>query len=266
MTGALRVPMACDHDRPDDPAERRAGSKESVLGFPMRKFLVVFLILLAALVVVADIGARSFAQNTLSQRLAEQMEMSEEPDVAIEGWAFLPQVLSGDYTEVNINADSATMSDVTVEQVEATASNVEAPLSDLMDQPTVVAGQVDGSFVVPYSYFNPYLPEGMTISTEGDVPRISGELALPELGLSTSVSSAGEFTVDGDVLSVTPEDIEVGDLPIDVDDQVAGMLTFSAQVPELPLGLTVTDVEATSSGLLITGNGSDVPLMGSEVA
>ena len=231
----------------------------------MRKFLIVFLILLAALVVVADIGARSFAQNTLSERLSEQMEMFEEPDVAIEGWAFLPQVLSGDYTEVNINADSATMSDVTVEQVEATASNVEAPLSDLMDQPTVVAGQVDGSFVVPYSYFNPYLPEGMTISTEGDVPRISGELALPELGLSTSVSSAGEFTVDGDVLSVTPEDIEVGDLPIDVD-QIAAMLTFSAQVPELPLGLTVTDVEATSSGLLITGNGSDVPLMGSEVA
>ncbi|WP_017585801.1 LmeA family phospholipid-binding protein [Nocardiopsis ganjiahuensis] len=232
----------------------------------MRKFLVVFLILVAALVVVADIGARSFAQSTLAERLSQQMEMSEEPDVAIEGWAFLPQVISGTYTEINIQADSATMGGVTVEKIEATASEVEAPLSDLMNQPTVTAGQVDGSFVVPYTYFNPYLPEGMTISTENGEPRISGELALPELGLSTSVSSGGEFTVDGDTLTVTPVDIEVGNAPINVDGVVSSMLTFSAQVPELPFGLTATDMEATSSGLKITGTGDDVPLMGSEAA
>ncbi|AFR08415.1 DUF2993 domain-containing protein [Nocardiopsis alba] len=232
----------------------------------MRKFLVVLLILLAALVVVADIGARSFAQSTLSERLAQQMDMSEEPDVSIEGWAFLPQVLSGTYTEVNIDAASATMSGVTVEQVEATASDVEAPLSDLMNEPDVVAGQVDGSFVVPYTYFNPYLPEGMTISTEEGDARISGELALTELGRSIPVSSGVEFTVDGDVLTVTPVDIQIGDLPIDLGDQVADALGFSAQVPELPLGLSVTEMEATSSGLRITGTGSDIPLMGSEVA
>ncbi|MET9710437.1 DUF2993 domain-containing protein [Nocardiopsis alba] len=232
----------------------------------MRKFLVVLLILLAALVVVADIGARSFAQSTLSERLAQQMDMSEEPDVSIEGWAFLPQVLSGTYTEVNIDAASATMSGVTVEQVEATASDVEAPLSDLLNEPDVVAGQVDGSFVVPYTYFNPYLPEGMTISTEEGDARISGELALTELGRSIPVSSGVEFTVDGDVLTVTPVDIQIGDLPIDLGDQVADALGFSAQVPELPLGLSVTEMEATSSGLRITGTGSDIPLMGSEVA
>lgn len=230
----------------------------------MRKILVVFLILLAALVVVADVGARSFAQNTLAERLSQQMEMSKEPDVSIEGWAFLPQVISGTYTEVDIRADSATMGGVTVEKVEATASDVEAPLSDLMDQPTVTAGRVDGSFVVPYAYFNPHLPEGMTISTENGEPRISGELALSGLDLSTSVSAGGEFSVDGDTLSVTPVDIEVGDAPVDVSGVVTNMLSFSAQVPELPFGLTATDMEATSSGLKITGTGNDVPLMGSE--
>ncbi|GHC95831.1 hypothetical protein GCM10007079_47730 [Nocardiopsis terrae] len=232
----------------------------------MRKFLVVLLILLAVLVVAADVGARSLAQNTLAERLAQQMEMSEEPDVSIEGWAFLPQVLGGTYTEVNIRAASATMSGVTVERVDATASDVEAPLSDLMDQPTVTAGRVDGSFVVPYAYFDPHLPEGMTISTQDGEPRISGELAIPELGISAPVSAGGEFTVDGDNLSVTPVDIQVGDAPIDVSGAVAGMLTFSAQVPNLPFGLTVTDMEATSSGLKVTGTGDDVPLMGSEAA
>ena len=230
----------------------------------MRKFLVVFLILLAVLVVAADIGARAFAQNTLSERMAQQMDMSEDPEVSIAGWAFLPQVVSGTYTEIDINADSATMDGVTVEQIEATASDVEAPLSDLVNQPTVTAGQVDGSFVVPYSYFNPHLPEGMTISNEDGEPRISGELALSELGLSTTVSTGGEFTVEGDTLHVTPIDIEVGDAPVDVSGAVTNMLTFSAQVPELPFGLSATEMEATSAGLKITGTGQDVPLMGSE--
>ena len=44
------------------------------------------------------------------------------------------------------------------------------------------------------------------------------------------------------------------------------MLTFGAQVPDLPLGLTITDMEPTSSGLRITGAGTEIPLMGSEVA
>ena len=230
----------------------------------MRKFLVVFLILVAVLVVAADIGARAFAQNTLAERMAQQMEMSEEPEVSIAGWAFLPQVVSGTYTEIDITADSATMDGVTVEQVEATASDVEAPLSDLMDEPTVTAGEIDGSFVVPYSYFNPHLPEGMTISNEDGEPRISGELALSELGLSTTVTSGGEFTVEGDTLHVTPVDIEVGDAPVDVSGAVTNMLTFSAEVPELPFNLNITDMEAASNGLQITGTGEDVPLMGSE--
>ena len=59
----------------------------------MRKFLVVLLILLVALVVAADIGARSVAQGTVARQLAQQLQMAEEPNVEIEGWAFLPQVL-----------------------------------------------------------------------------------------------------------------------------------------------------------------------------
>jgi len=232
----------------------------------MRKFLVVLLIFLVALVVAADIGARSVAQGTVARQLAEQLQMAEEPTVEIEGWAFLPQVVGGEYSEIRITSDTASLNGVTLEQIDATAANVRAPLADLLDQPSVVAGQLDGSAVVPYSYFNAYLPEGITVTTVDGEPRITGELALPELGLSTSVDAGGEFTVDGETLSFTPEDIQVEGVPGDVSGLVSGSLTFSAQAPALPFGLAVTDMEPTSSGLRITGTGTDVPLMGAEAA
>ncbi|MEE2051549.1 DUF2993 domain-containing protein [Nocardiopsis tropica] len=232
----------------------------------MRKFLVVLLILLVALVVAADVGGRSFAQSAVARQLAQQLQMAEEPTVEIEGWAFLPQVFGGEYSEIRITADTAALNGVTLEQIDATAADVRAPLADMLDQPSVVAGQLDGSAVVPYSYFNAYLPEGITITTENGQPRITGELALPELGLSTSVNAGGEFGVDGDTLSFTPDDIQVDGVPGDVSGLVAGSLTFSAQAPALPFGLAVTDMEPTSTGLRITGTGSDVPLMGADAA
>lgn len=232
----------------------------------MRKFLVVLLVLLAALVVVADIGARSFAQNMVARQMAQQLQMSEEPEVSIEGWAFLPQALGGTYSEIDVSAASATMDGVTVERIDVTATEVEVPPAELLDKPSAVAGRLDGSFTVPYSYFNAYLPEGITVTTEGGEPRISGELALPGSGVSTSVNAGGEFTVDGDTVTVTPTDLQIGDAPSGLSDAVAGMLTTSFQIPPLPLGLTATDMEATSSGLRVTGTGSDVPLMDSEAA
>ncbi|WP_159944235.1 MULTISPECIES: DUF2993 domain-containing protein [unclassified Nocardiopsis] len=232
----------------------------------MRKFLVILLVLLAALVVVADIAARGFAQNMIASRVAEQFQTNEEPEVSIEGWAFLPQAISGTYSEINITAASATMDGITVEQIDVTASDVDAPPADLIDQPSVVAGQLDGSLTVPYSYFNAYLPEGITITTEGGEPRITGELAFPEFGISTSVSAAGEFAVDGDTVTVTPVDVQVGDAPVDVSGMAAGMLTFSAQTPQMPFGLTITDIEATASGVRVSASAQDVPIMGSEAA
>ncbi|GAB2512417.1 LmeA family phospholipid-binding protein [Nocardiopsis aegyptia] len=232
----------------------------------MRKFLVVFLILLVVVVVGGDIALRGFAERMVAERVAQQMQTSEQPDVAIGGWAFLPQALGGTYSEITITAGTATVRGVTLEQIEATATEVDAPLSDLVNEPSVVAGQVEGSFVVPYSYFNPHLPEGVTITTENGEPRITGELAIPELGVSTSISAAGEFEVDGGTVTVTPVDIEVSGAPDGVSDMVGDMLTFSVEAPELPFGLTVTEMENVSSGVRITGTGQDVPLMGSEAA
>lgn len=233
----------------------------------MRKFLVVFLIFLAVVVVVGDVLARSFAQNTIASQTAQQMNMPEEPDVSIEGWAFLPQAISGNYSEINLSADSATVENVDVEQVRVDLSDVDAPLMGLIGgDPDVTAGEVDGSVVLPYGYLNSQLPEGVTINNEGEEARMSGELAITELDLSTQISSGAEFEVDDDTLHVRPVDVEVDGAPSQVVDSVAGMLSFSIQIPDLPYGLRITDVDPAGAGVRVDGTASDVPIMGSEAA
>lgn len=233
----------------------------------MRKFLVVFLIFLAVVVVVGDVLARSFAQNTIAAQTAEQMNMPEDPDVSVEGWAFLPQAISGNYSEIRLSADSATFEDIEVEQVRVDLTDVEAPLADLVGgQPDVVAEGVDGSVVLPYGYLNSQLPEGVTINSEEGEARMSGELAIAELDLSTQISSGADFDVDGDTLHVTPVDVEVDGAPSQIVDSVAGMLSFSIQIPELPYGLQITEVDPTGSGVRIDGTAQDVPIMAGEEA
>ncbi|MFL1376945.1 MULTISPECIES: LmeA family phospholipid-binding protein [unclassified Nocardiopsis] len=230
----------------------------------MRKFLVVLLILLAALVVGADIGGRALAQNMIAGQVQQQFQMEQEPTVEIGGWAFLPQAIGGTYQEIVISAPSATFGEYPVEQIEVRASDVDAPPAELLSDPQVTAGRIDGSAVLPYSILNPFLPEGITVSTEGGKPYASGELAVTDLGISVPVSAALDITVQDGVVSATPGDIQVEGAPIDISGMVSNMMTVSFPVPQMPFGMTVTDAEAVSGGLRVDGTAENVPLMGAE--
>ncbi|MDE3720876.1 DUF2993 domain-containing protein [Nocardiopsis sp. N85] len=232
----------------------------------MRKFLVVLLILLAVLVISADVGGRALAQNMIAGQVAQQFQMEQDPAVSIEGWAFLPQALGGTYEEIVITAPSATFGEYPVEQIEVRAKDVDAPLAELLDQPEVTAGRIDGSAVLPYAILNPFLPEGITVSTEGGKPYASGELAMVNLGISVPVSAALDISVQDGVVSATPTDIQVEGAPIDLTGVVSDMITVSFPMPQMPFGMTVTDAEAVSGGLRVTGVAENVPLMGSGAA
>ncbi|WP_436885965.1 LmeA family phospholipid-binding protein [Nocardiopsis dassonvillei] len=232
----------------------------------MRKFLVVLLILLVGLVVAADIGGRALAQNMIAGQVQQQFQMEQEPTVSIEGWAFLPQALGGTYEEIVISAPSATFGEYPVEQIEVHALDVDAPLSELLSDPRVTAGRIDGSAVLPYSILNPFLPEGITVSTEGGQPHASGELAVTDLGISVPISAALDISVEDGVVSATPTDIQVEGAPTDISGLVSSMVTVSFPVPQMPFGMTVTEAEAVSGGLRVSGTAENVPLMGAEAA
>ncbi|KUP98031.1 LmeA family phospholipid-binding protein [Thermobifida cellulosilytica] len=225
----------------------------------MRKVLVL-LIFLLVLLVAADRGAHYAAESEIAKRISQQYDMASEPEVTIGGFPFLHQAIGGEYQEIHVVTGAMTVEEVQVDRVDVTLTDVRAPFSDLLTEPNVVAGGVEGTVLLPYSELQKRLPEGVVIEAANGAPRMSGDLAYQ--GFSASLSSGFTIEVDGDELTVTPQDIELGEdlVPTSV---VESMLTLTMKLPRLPFDLEVTDVELLPNGIQATAVGSNVQIVGS---
>ncbi|GAA3729890.1 LmeA family phospholipid-binding protein [Salinactinospora qingdaonensis] len=225
----------------------------------MRK-LVVFLIFVLAVVVAADRGLHYAAQNEIAKRISGRYEMAAEPEVTIAGFPFLNQAFSGEYQRIRVVTGALTIQEVQLERVDATLREVDAPIGDLMTRPKVTANSVDASVLLPYSELQKRLPEGIVIETENGTPRITGDLAMGQF--SAPVESDLDVSVDeSGIVHVSPSNLEAGDAPIDLGS-AQDRLTLSFEIPPLPFGLRITDIEALPNGVQLTGNASDVSVVG----
>jgi len=225
----------------------------------MRKFLVFVIFVLIALV-ITDRGLHYAAESEISARVEQQYKMSSEPEVTIGGFPFLTQAVSGHYDEIRIVTGAIVVEGVQLERVDIIARDVSAPLSDLMTQPSVVAGTARAKVMLPYSELQKRLPEGIVIENEDGEPRLSGDLALGQY--STPVTADLEVAVEGKTIAVTPSDIELGQNEFGDMGIVEDMLQMQVPVPEMPFGLEVTSIEALPNGVEVSAEASDVELAG----
>lgn len=225
----------------------------------MRKFLV-FVIFVLIVVAVADRGLHYAAESEIASRVEQQYEMTSEPEVTIGGFPFLNQAISGEYGQIRIVTGAVVVDDVQLDRVDVTARDVQAPLSDLMTQPSVVADTAEAKVLLPYSELQKRLPEGIVIENEDGQPRMSGDLALGQY--STPVTADLKVAVDEGSIVVTPADIEVGQSQLGGADLAEGLLTLQVPVPEMPFGLEVKGIEALPNGVEVNAEASDVQLVG----
>ena len=73
-----------------------------------RKWPIIALIVIIVLLVVADRGAKAYAENRMASQLQSSMDLSGKPDVSIQGFPFLTQLASRDFRTVNISASNET--------------------------------------------------------------------------------------------------------------------------------------------------------------
>ncbi|ASU82164.1 DUF2993 domain-containing protein [Nocardiopsis gilva YIM 90087] len=227
----------------------------------MRKFLVFILIFLLVMVVVADRGLHSAAQNEIAKRVSQRYQLSSEPEVTIGGFPFLTQAIGGEYSEIHIVTGAMTVNDVNLDRVDITARNVQAAIGDLMTEPKVIAGAADAKVMLPYSELQSRLPQGIVIENKDGKPRMTGDLAVPG-GISVPVAADLDVSIDGDIINVTPTDIEVSDAPIDLGSAVKDRLTVSFQVPQMPFDLQITKIDALPNGVEVSAEATDVRLVG----
>jgi hypothetical protein len=201
---------------------------------------------------VADGVVRERAETDLASSLTDQVPgLASEPDVTIEGFPFLTQVLAGELQHVRIAAPTVTVEGMPLHDVVVDLEGVStdrpttarlatmtasASLGDLSDQLAMDADLTveDGLLVATTSFLG--LPVAVRLT-----PRPAGRAIEADV---ESFALAG-VTVQADAL------------PDQLTDRVEGL---SVPVDGLPAGMILTGLVVTSSGVDLEAGGEDVVL------
>ncbi|MEV0896782.1 DUF2993 domain-containing protein [Actinoplanes sp. NPDC049802] len=236
--------------------------------------LTLLLLLLAGVVVIDRIGA-SYAEGVLadkvSQQVADQGATSGTPEVAIAGVPFLTQVLSGDYQQIRIllpDFAAPTGTDVTVrmDALDIKATDVSAPLNALRDGTgEVTAKSVTGTGTIDYDLLAEAAgQQGLTLTAKDG--KVVGTAQVKISGLQTVelAGTADLSVVKGDVRvrfsDVTAKDVRANPFVQGQIDSYVKRMTFTVDVPDLPMNLQLQELTPLPEGLRVTFGASDVAL------
>jgi LmeA-like phospholipid-binding len=242
-----------------------------------RGLLIVVVILLLILLggaFVADRWGRSFAEGVMADKVTEQVRAqkasSDTPEVTIEGFPFVTQVLDGLYKEIriqlpNFSGPTGTGDDIHLNLLDIHAKDVKAPLDALRSgQGEVVAGSLTANGKIDYRQLVDLIGQkGVTLSAKDG--KLVGSAKVTALGQQLDLSGTAKLTVVNGGIQVRFADVKAANLP-DVPlfqgfiDSYAQKLALDLPAPKLPLQLKVKTVTPEADGLNVTFAADDVNL------
>ncbi|HEX2090000.1 MAG TPA: DUF2993 domain-containing protein [Actinomycetota bacterium] len=83
----------------------------------MRRLFAV-LVVLALLVVGADFALKFLGEYWVARELQAKLELSTRPDVSLEGFPFIPHLISGEFDEVRLRSGPSEVKGIELEAVE----------------------------------------------------------------------------------------------------------------------------------------------------
>lgn len=229
----------------------------------MRKLLVT-LVVLAALLLALDRVAVVVASRQLASKVQQSQGLSERPGVAIRGFPFLTQVVSGRYDRVELSARGVVRDGVRIDTVRLQADGVRVALGEALrgEVRQVPVDRGTGSALLSFEDLNALSRRysGGTVSFSsagGSRLRLSAQVSV--LGVTTAVSAeAATVRVADGRLQVTPAPAALDALPVPVRGRARELLTVSFPLPSLPFGLRITGGEITPEGLTAAAAGDRI--------
>lgn len=208
--------------------------------------LAVVLVLLV-LFVVLDKVAVAYAENQAADQMKSQ-GFQTKPDVTIEGFPFLTQVASRRIDHIHITASRVKEGPVTLSMV--------ADATDVLLDPGFTSGTIShvrGTGLIGFSELASAAgvegAPGLKISAAGGN---KVKLDVNVLGLDASATAAIKQT-GPDTFQV--HIVSAGGLPASL---LGSLQNFTIRIPDLPMNLTIHNVQVTSKGVLIHASGSNI--------
>ena len=227
------------------------------------KALLITLVVLLGLAVVADRIAVGVAEDRVAEAIEQRGELGGTPDVSIDGWPFLTQVVAGDYRDVRIRLSAADLGEPEGTTADVRLNGLRVPLSDLVagSVAEIPVDRIDGTVTLSYELLSRELGTDTTLVPEGEGLRLT--TTVPVLGYDVPLTAVGTVTLEGQDLVIAVDEAAVAgvDLPAGVVRAATDALDLRYAI-ELPFGLELTGVGPGEDGVLVTGGAVDTVLSG----
>ena len=216
----------------------------------MRK-LVVVLVVLAALLVVADRVTLHLAETAVAQQARQGAGLTTTPSVRVRGFPFLTQALRGRFGRIDISATDLDRGGVRVSSLKATLRDVLIPWQQALNgsATSIEVGSLQATAVVAYADLaHRSRVMGVTITPEGDALRVTGRVTV--LGQTVRVSALSSVALKRGRIAVTARSLRVlGQSTPGLVNALAGALDLLVPIGALPYDLKLTSLQVTPSGL-----------------
>ena len=242
----------------------------SKTGRRIRRWLIILLVLAVVLVVgdrVAAFAVERQIANQVADSAAERGAASEHsPEVDVHGFPFLTQVIGGEYGQVDITMRDVHADNLVFPTLELEAHNIDAPLTESLRGGDIVASTVDATGTISADSLSSLVDEvvefDIAVSSGGE---LDIEATLDVFGHEVPVQGGGSIELVDNALSLTAGDFAAVDtsLPPGGEDVLQSMvdgLNTVVELPTLPYGITLTDLEFSNEAILVKGSAEDVEL------
>ena len=227
-------------------------------------------VVLLALLVVADRVANRFAEQQVAQQLRTQLHSEQDPAVDINGFPFLTQVVAGDFPDMGVRADSVTLGPLQRSGLTAELHHVRVPFSEIVSGAPehITADQVNGRVRIPAATLAQVAGIGdlHLDPAPGGAITISGNETIA--GFPTHVAVTATVSIGGDRIRIEPKALNarlsaLPDIPLNLHDRrLMSRFAVSLDARELPMGFHPTAVSAEHDTLLVDATADHVNLRG----
>lgn len=245
------------------------------------KKLVITLVIVLGLLVAADFGAATVAQQQVSKQVRSQLKLPQDPSVTIHGFPFLYQAVTGDYPDVEMNADSVALGELHDVGVGATLQHARIPLSDVLGGKTdrLTVDQVDGRMKlkapdvgrmigIQNLRINPASPQDLAAAggSSGNGQPVALDGSINIAGRNLHVKVVAVLSLRGGKLEVQPKSLDLADkldsIPLGraFENSILQQFATTLDTRMLPFKIQPTGVQVEPGALVVEGKANQVAM------
>ena len=221
--------------------------------------LVITVIILLALLVAADFGARAYAESRTADAIKAEVGTDVTPDVSIEGFPFLWHAVQGTYPQVVISATTTSADSIPGVRAVAELETVNLPLRDALagSAANLTAQSANVRALIPLDSLAAALGRPDLTLRAGPDGGIVVAATLDVLGESIPVTGAATVSITNGRLMLTVEHLSAAGIDLTpvasaAADVLAGQLSTSLSLAGLPFAITDAVAAVRGTDLVLT--------------